>query len=292
MAQAASKEVGNTKIKIVDPLSLHGMSNIMTSLQFEEGIKDRERRAVAREVISRVTGQLTEGDAMRVRLVDTINKKPVEVLDLNMDVPKDITQASKRTVDEIGKKLGIRYDAIDDLYKFPLMISVGRSKYLLQGIDDEIGNNSFGKTVINSIVGRGEYISKGMSARYALIPSQLTAGTLSPIGFTKESTKKYMDYVSGKEKMEYIAPEIKKSEESVAKLPESTEKQTQEPATKSQLQIDMENLNLTDEVVESLYSESSKRMTPEVFKAAAQGMIANLRATMSNEQIIDKIKCL
>jgi hypothetical protein len=63
-------------------------------------------------------------------------------------------------------------------------------------------------------------------------------------------------------------------------------------ATKSQLQIDMENLNLTDEVVESLYSESSKRMTPEVFKAAAQGMIANLRATMSNEQIIDKIKCL
>ena len=47
-----------------------------------------------------------------------------------------------------------------------------------------------------------------------------------------------------------------------------------------------------DEVVNSLYSESSKRMSPEVFKAAAQGMIANLRATMSNEQIIDKIKCL
>ena len=292
MAQAASVEVGNTKIKVADSLSLNNMSNIMTSLQFEEGTKDRERRAVAREVISRVTGQLTEGDAMRVRLVDIIDKKPVEILDLNMDLPKDITQASKKTVDEIGKKLGIRYDIIDELYQFPLMISIGRSKYLLQGVDDEIGNNSFGKTVISSIVGRGEYISKGMSARYALIPSQLTAGTLSPIGFTKENTKKYMDYVSGKQKIEYIAPKIKKSEESVAKLPESGEKQTQESATKSQLQIDMDNLNLTDEVVNSLYLESSKRMAQDVFKLEAEGMIANLRATMSNEQIIDKIKCL
>ena len=52
--------------------------------------------------------------------------------------------------------------------------------------------------------------------------------------------------------MEYIAPEIKKSEESVAMLPESGEKQTQESVTKSQLQIDMDNLNLTDEVVNSL----------------------------------------
>jgi hypothetical protein len=54
----------------------------------------------------------------------------------------------------------------------------------------------------------------------------------------------------------------------------------------------MDALNLTDEVITSLYNESSKRMSVEKFKSAAQGMIANLRATMSNEQILEKIKCL
>jgi hypothetical protein len=62
--------------------------------------------------------------------------------------------------------------------------------------------------------------------------------------------------------------------------------------TKTQLQIDMDALNLTDEVVEALYNEGSKRMSVDQFKIEAAGLIANLRATMSNEQIIEKIKCL
>lgn len=338
------------------------------------------------------------------------------------------------------------------------MISVGRSVYLLQGVEDQIANNSFGKSFINSIVGSGTYINEGYNARYALIPSQLTTGTLSPVGFTKEASEKYMAYVSGKEKLDYIAPEFKKVEEKVESLPQSEQMQTQSAtskviegdifagngipvittnlggvhgaglaqaakakglikqgdgvfkandkvvqlpvkkvwsdnmamndnmelmkeslrslikvarentdntyllplaglghgegnietilplliqtvkaspnikmvipgegvslgrqgtvrrdytrenlpmikqmlseaglmggATKTQLQIDMDALNLTDEVVTALYNESSKRMSVENFKSAAQGVIANLRATMSNNEIIDKIKCL
>jgi hypothetical protein len=122
-----------------------------------------------------------------------------------------------------------------------------------------------------------------------LIPNQLTTGSLSSIGFSKEAAKSYMDYVSGKKKLDYIAPKLEKTVEKVETLPQSTEKQT---ATKSQLQIEMESLELTDPVVNALYKESSKRMDIESFKAAAQGMIANLRATMSNEQILEKIKCL
>ena len=102
-----------------------------------------------------------------------------------------------------------------------------------------------------------------------------------------------MAYVSGKEKLDYIAPGFKKVEKKVESLPQSEQMQTQENVTaKSQLQIDMDALNLTDEVVTALYNESSKRMSIENFKSAAQGVIANLRATMSNNEIIDKIKCL
>jgi PhoPQ-activated pathogenicity-related protein len=170
-----------------------------------------------------------------------------------------------------------------------MILSIGYNKYLLNGVDNEIENHSFGKSIINSIVGKGEYVSQGYTARYTLIPDQLTTGNLSSIGFTKEAAKSYMDYVSGKKKLDYIAPKFEKTAEKVGTLPESTEKQT---ATKSQLQVEMENLELTDAVVEALYKESSKRMDVETFKAAAQGMIANLRATMSNEQILEKIKCL
>jgi len=292
MANAASKEVGNTKIKAISSLSLNEKSNIMTSIKFEEGTDAKQRRAIAREVISRVTGQLTVNDALAIRIVDTIDKKPVESLDINLDTPS-IEGVDSKVVRAIATKLQIRYNAATQKYTFPLMISVGRSVYLLQGVEDQIANNSFGKSFINSIVGSGTYINEGYNARYALIPSQLTTGTLSPVGFTKEASKKYMAYVSGKEKLDYIAPEFKKVEEKVESLPQSEQMQTQENVTaKSQLQIDMDALNLTDEVVTALYNESSKRMSIENFKSAAQGVIANLRATMSNNEIIDKIKCL
>lgn len=451
MAHAASMEVGNTKIKSASTLSLNDKSNIMTSISFEEGTSAKDRRAVAREVISRFIGQYTTSDAMAIRVADKIDKKPVETLDINMDVPKDIKGVTEKTMRALGSKLQIKYNGATEKYSFPLILSVGQSKYLLQGVDDQITNNSFGKSMINSIVGSGQYINEGMSARYVIIPAQLTTGTLSPIGFTKEASQKYMSYVSGKEKLDYIAPKIQeslqpktapiqnqtskviegdifagngipvittnlggvhgaglaqaakakglikqgdgafKANDKVVQLPvkkvwsdnmamndnmelmkeslrslikvarENTDKtyllplaglghgegnietilplliQTvkaapnikmvipgegvslgrqgtvrkdytrenlpmikqmlseaglMEGATKTQLQIDMDALNLTDEVAEALYNEGSKRMSFEQFKTQAAGLIANLRATMSNEQIIEKIKCL
>jgi hypothetical protein len=451
MAHAASMEIGNTKIKQVSSLSLNEKSNIMTSIAFSEESNAKERRAIAREVISRVIGQYTTNDALAIRIADTIDKKPVESLNINLDVPKDIAGVSDRTINSIASKLQIRYNGLTGMYSFPLIISVGQSKYLLQGIDDQIQNASFGKSVINSIVGKGQYINEGMSAKYALIPAQLTTGTLSPVGFTKEASQKYMAYVSGKEKIDYIAPKTEKPVQKSAPVAQSetskviegdifagngipvittnlggvhgaglaqaakakglikqgdgafkaTDKVVQLPVkkvwsdnmvmndnmellkeslrslikvardnkentyllplaglghgegnietilplliqtvkaapnikmvipgdgvslgrqgtvrrdytrenlpmikqmlseaglmggtTKSQLQIDMDALNLTDEVVTALYNEGSKRMSIDAFKAQALGMIANLRATMSNNEIIEKIKCL
>jgi hypothetical protein len=225
-------EIGNTKIKAASTMSLNDKSNIMTSISFEEGTSAKDRRAVAREVISRFIGQYTTSDAMAIRVADRIDKKPVETLDINMDVPKDIKGVTEKTMRALGSKLQIRYNGATEKYSFPLIISVGQTKYLLQGVDDQIQNNSFGKSVINSIVGSGQYINEGFSARYAIIPTQLTTGTLSPIGFTKEASQKYMSYVSGKEKLDYIAPEFTKAEEKVASLPQSEQTQTQSATSK------------------------------------------------------------
>jgi hypothetical protein len=288
MAYAATKEVGNSNIKIATGFSSSLMSNIMKSFNFDAEQSETSRRNILNNVLNRFSGQELK-NAKTFRLLSEENQKPVEEIIFNMDVPKDIKEATKETMDEIGKKVSITFDKFTNKYNFPLIISVGFKKYLLNGVDSEIENNSFGKSVINSIVGKGEYVNQGYTAKYTLIPDQLTTGSLSSIGFTKEAAKTYMDYVSGKKKLEYIAPEIKKSEETVAMLPESTVKQT---VSKSQLEIDMENLELTDSVVNALYNESSKRMSIEEFKTAAQGVIVNLRAVMSNEQILEKIKCL
>lgn len=291
MAYAATKEVGNRNIKIAEGFSSSSMSNIMKSFNFEAEQGESVRRNILNDVLNKFSGQELK-NAKTFRLISDVNLKPVEEVIFNMDVPKDIVEATKETMEEIGKKVSIVFDKFTNKYSFPLIISIGSKKYLLNGVDNEIENNSFGKSVINSIIGKGTYINQGYTAKYSLIPDQLTTGSLNSIGFTKEVAKTYMDYISGKKKLEYLAPEIKKTDKPVAMLPESGEKQTQEFVSKSQLQIDMENLNLTDEVINALYSDSNKRMSIEEFKTAAQGVIANLRATMTSEQILEKIKCL
>jgi hypothetical protein len=288
MAYSAIKEVGNNNIKIAGSFSTSPMSNIMKSLNVDAEVSQTKKIATLKEILKRFSGQDLP-NAKNFKLKEKDGTKVVEEITFNMDVPKDILEATKETMAEIGKKLSITYDNYTNKYNFPLIISVGFNKYLLNGIDNEIENHSFGKSVISSIVGKGEYVSQGYTARYTLIPDQLTTGSLSSIGFTKEVAKTYMDYVSGKKKLEYIAPQIEKGQEKGAKLPESGKIQT---VTKSQLQIDMENLNLTDDVVKALYAESGKRLSIEEFKTAVQTVIANLRATNTNEQILENIKCL
>lgn len=56
---------------------------------------------------------------------------------------------------------------------------------------------------------------------------------------------------------------------------------------------DMANLELTPEVIEYLYSDSSKRMRLDKFAQAAKDLVANLRGmNYTNDEILEKIKCL
>lgn len=56
---------------------------------------------------------------------------------------------------------------------------------------------------------------------------------------------------------------------------------------------DMANLELTPEVIEYLYSDSSKRMRIDKFAQAAKDLVANMRGmNYNNDEILEKIKCL
>jgi hypothetical protein len=55
---------------------------------------------------------------------------------------------------EIGKKMSFTYDPFTERYNFPMIMQIGFDKYLLNGVDAEISNQSFGKSIIDSIVGK------------------------------------------------------------------------------------------------------------------------------------------
>ena len=58
------------------------------------------------------------------------------------------------------------------------------------------------------------------------------------------------------------------------------------------LNTNLQNLNLTEDVLDTLYGQSSKRMSKAEFSKAAFDIVSNLKASRTNQEIIEKIKCL
>ena len=206
-----------------------------------------------------------------------------------------ITEATSDAVMEIGKKLNIFKDKDDkNKYKFPVMLKIGNTTFLLQGIDNEIGDKSFGKSIINSIAGVGEYKTTGNAARYVALPMELTTNTLSPIGFSTAESKLYMDLVTKKIKLDttFDLGEAM-SEGLTADMFEdySIKPEIAQPLT--QLDLDIQNINVTFDVVKHFYEQSGKRRSLEAYAKTFADMAAQLKSTeMTNEQIIEKLKCL
>lgn len=216
LGNAASTEVGNTKIRPVDRFSLKEQSSLMKAFKFDKE-NDRQKRAVAFEVMKHFMGMAPESDRTGYS-PKAINSTIV----LDMSVPKTIPQANQQVMDELAKKFGVKASFDNPgKYAFPLMFKIEGNTYLLQGVDDQMENSNFGETMLKSIVGTGKYTTVGKSAKYVLIPKELTAGTISPIGLTKQESEKYMNYVKKRERLniaEPVAPAETKAETKAAEV--------------------------------------------------------------------------
>jgi hypothetical protein len=210
MAYGASKEVGNKKIKGVSKISYSEKegytSGLMKNINFQT-TDATEKFEILNKIVSSIIGLTLESTNKKgFLLTDRPFKDRTQKLEqfiINMDGAKGIPEASEKTAIEIGKKLNIYKDKDDkNKYKFPIMMKLGSTTYLLQGVDEEIGNRSFGKSVINSIAGVGEYRTTGNKAKYVALPMELTTNTLSPIGFSTEQSKRYQELVTKKVKID------------------------------------------------------------------------------------------
>jgi hypothetical protein len=443
MAHAATKEIGNNRIKIVDRFSFKDSTLLMQSFKFQKE-NPKEKFDVVAETLRRFMGQapVSKAEAYTATSTDPKTKKAYEEILIDMSVPgPTLPQVTETTMAELGKKLGIR-PAFDDPgnYMFPLMFTLGKNTYMLQGVGDQMNNKSFGESMIKSIVGTGKYINVGQKAKYTLVPDKLTTGTISSIGLKKDVSEKYIAYSNKTarlpfepaiEEVEVVQPEVMQEtqvettpttqpsataeiiedapaeveqedtanemvgtedatsmlgamfaqmQEQAVEIPSTIEpgqyvKYLNEtfivtqinnngtvqvynptlegPASKRSVSsanltpiagkatfvnyrnaeymvtpkntiismttnkamewaendgnrkaiveiakkvnanaLDIKNLNMTPAVLDTLYLQSSKRMTKDAFSKAATEMVINMRATTTPENILEKIKCL
>lgn len=212
LAKTASEEEGNSKIKSaavkfsLNPGNKEGnyVASIYKTLKSVP--EDRNTKVgLAIDILSHV---------FQRDMIDTVasEKNPSVAIDpfilgesitVNLSVPKNIEEVTEKTMNDIGNKLGFRFDFTTGLYNFPVIHKFGNTTYILQGVDDQLSNNSLGKNVVDSITGTGVFATEGTVARYIAMPSQFVSDSLSSIGFSREANKKYAQYIN---KQKDIAP--------------------------------------------------------------------------------------
>jgi hypothetical protein len=304
MAYGASKEVGNKKIKSTsnkksNTISFNQSEGFSSKLMKNINFKTTdvaERTAIANEIVGKVLGLTLSPTQKSFLLTDTIfgaDEKLEEII-INMKGANDMEEATSGAIAAIGEKLNIYKDKDEkNKYKFPIMLRMGKTTFLLQGIDSQINNQSFGKSVINSISGTGEFKTVGNAAKYVALPMELAVNTLSPIGFSVAESKRYTSLVNKKVRLD--VSEIDIAEEMTQDLTpdmfEDNSRKIEEPLTK--LDLDIQNINVTFDMVKHFYDQSTTRKSFDAYSTEFAAYAANLKTTgMTNQEIIEKLKCL
>jgi hypothetical protein len=295
MAHGASKEVGNKKIKGVKNISYNESadyaSKFMKNINFQT-TDAKERIEIANKIVGSILGLVVSADKKGFLLTDRLTTGKLEEIVINMKGANAIPEATTQAVMAVGEKLNIFKDKDDkNKFKFPVMLKLGSTTYLLQGVDEEIGNKSFGKSIINSIAGVGEYRTTGNAAKYVALPMELTTNTLSPIGFSIEQSKRYMSLINRKEKIDMS--EVDMTFGLTAEMFEDYSIKPETSAPLTQLDLDIQNINVTFDVIKHFYEQSGKRQSLEAYAKTFADMAVQLKSTgLSNQEIIEKLKCL
>ena len=147
------------------------------------------------------------------------------------------------------------------------------------------------KSLLNAAIKANASFRVGNQYEKGNLSDQLVAEYLQKNGYTEERLNGYSRW----SKATAPTPAVQAAQEDMTGTQDATDMLlSMMPATpvEQQTELDMNNLNLTQPVVDYLYNQSSKRLSKDNFRQAAAAMIANLRASTPTDQILEKIKCL
>jgi hypothetical protein len=212
MANAASQEANNNKIRIARQFSFAKDKSFMQSFRFSETTTEKtERLAIVSSALMHFMGQ-TSKDATKGYTPTSRNaaNEVISEITLDMSKPASIPEVNENTMTEIGKNFGIRpVFGKPGVYKFPLMFKIdsrqGSVTYLLQGVGEQVAYQNFGESMFRSITGTGASSVEGNIAKYKAIPAVVSTGLMSPIGMPKQEIEKYVAYTTNKAKLPAVA---------------------------------------------------------------------------------------
>ena len=427
LANGATTEVGNKKIKSAKNISFSNETALVKSFNFAEGVTTGDIASTVKKAVDKVAGSLFESNGKNL-IPKSANKDKTLKQNFTLNFKPDAeNKVTEKFLLAMASKLNVVPSAeTKEDYVFPLIIKVEGQTYMLQGVDENISAGGLGEAIIESIAKNNLFVNQGKVAEYALIPKELSVGTFSPIGFTKEASEKYMSLVKRKSRLgasnfestagvtsvtetpaqmvtepvieteEIEEPDFGGSKDSTSLLLQlmqsaKTQEKVVEPvnsiqpgqfvkfnnqtfivtklnsngtiqvynptlegtaakksvapanievvngkaeivthkkasymvtpkntiislttnkamqwdenngdrkevialAEKSRIaNTDLQNLNLTEDVLNILYDQSGKRMNKTEFSKAAFEIVSNLKASRTNQEIIEKIKCL
>ncbi len=312
MAYAAIQEKGNKRIKRSRYVSAKG-SNVIRALDVPEETKEREKKELLRDIVAKINGIPGGNVADRYNIKNKAagEKDARQTLIFDLTAAADVKGITPTVVEGVARAIGVQVDTIegDKVYSWPYVLRVGDATYVLDSVRDIVAGTSVATNVVDKMIQTGFLDNQGYKAKYKLLPSAPTGEmTVNPIAYTTDQVQRYLDLTKRKVRLG-AAPAIQAKP--------ATEKKVETPATptdmndgtvdstamlnqllagtlseEQQLSLDLQDLNLTPQVLRYLYEQGRKSLGKKEFAKAVTDMIASMRATNTNEQIIEKIKCL
>lgn len=313
MAYAAIQEKGNKRIKRTRYVSAKD-SNAVRALDVPEETKDRERKELLKEIVAKINGIPAGNVADRYNIKNKAKgeKEARQTLVFDLTAAADVKGVNETVIENVARAIGVQVETIEGekTYSWPYVLRVDDATYVLDSVRKvDVAGTSVATNVVDKMVQTGYLDNQGYKAKYKILPSVPTGEmTINPIAYNTAEVQRYLDLTKRKARLN-AAPTVKAKP--------AIEKKVEAPATPSdmndgtvdatamlnqllagtlseeqQLSLDLQDLNLTPQVLRYLYDQGSKRLSKTDFVKAVNEMIVNMRATNTNEQIIEKIKCL
>ena len=219
LVYAATKDKSNYKIKsfrdskntnaislYINAKTLGGSKRIITAFTPKEAVLSDYVTAKTKAA-QHIINALDLKEAYSKKDISELSEISLSNLGDTFSISLNSTTKMEKKADEVlGKMFSIKISdkKVKDrvLYDFPSIIKIDNKIYSLQGVDTS-SKRTAGQNLVESAIGKVAITNTGNKATYIRMPDDYSSDGISSIGFTKEDSKKYIDYTKNKKVIQY-----------------------------------------------------------------------------------------
>lgn len=198
----AVAEKNNKRITNWSGIKFKEDTGFIQKLNMDPKASKAERLNVAGELLTYVTGQGPSGnvESYHFSFKDPSTKRVMEKLEIDMNTPAALPQVTQDSMISLGYTLGIRFDATNEQYIFPLILKVQGKAFLLNSVTDKEGKAS---NIAESLLASGDFNNSGKAAVYTPVNENLINSTVSTIAMPVQELQKYQEYLNDQRRLDY-----------------------------------------------------------------------------------------